>query len=77
MNSDTVSDLNFSDYVWANVFTYIWLRTKQLKLTYQGDILILIGHEKKSPIIQDHTVYMLYGRKRTKYQISIYKNTFL
>lgn len=36
---------------------------EKLLVTHQSDILILIGHKKKSPIVQDHTVYMLQGKK--------------
>lgn len=32
-------------------------------VTHKGNILILIGHEKKSSIIQDHTIYMLQDEK--------------
>lgn len=35
-------------------------------VTHQRDVLILIGHEKKSPIIQDHTVYMLHTKNMVK-----------
>lgn len=47
----------------GQMFSHTWLHTKYLLVTYQGDILILIGHEKKSPIIQDHTVDILDGKK--------------
>lgn len=42
-------------------------RTGRLLATHQGDVFILIGHEEKSPIVQDHTVHMLQrtARKQT------------
>lgn len=42
-----------------NYDTISW--TGRLRATHQGDVLILIGHEKESPIVQDHTVHMLQG----------------
>lgn len=47
--------------VLASMVTISW--GKWLIVTHQRDVLILIGHEKKSPIIQDHTVDMLYTKK--------------
>lgn len=41
--------------------------------THQGDVLILIGHEEKSPIVQDHAVHMLQrtGRKQTPFFLCV------
>lgn len=44
---------------------------KWLIVTHQRDVLILIGHEKKSPIIQDHTVYMLHTKSMVKVMLVI------
>lgn len=33
--------------------------TGRLLATHQGDVLILIGHEEKSPVVQDHAVHVL------------------
>ncbi len=38
-------------------------------VTHQFDIFIVIGHEKKSPIIQNHTVYMLQGKKMNTFKM--------
>lgn len=40
--------------------------TGRLLATHQGDVLILIGHEEKSPVVQDHTVHMLQRAGRGK-----------
>lgn len=34
--------------------------------THQGDVLILIGHEEESPIVQDHTVHVLQAGRESR-----------
>ena len=45
-----------------------------LVAAHQVYVLVLIGHEKKSPVVQDHTVYLLQGRTKNRVKNAINEN---